>query len=811
MARKPDQRDSGGVGLPRVEPGMNKLPPRKRTGGRGTKDDDKNVALGAGDSEDAADEKLLARMRKRFTRVSSSEGDNRRAAIEDRKFYAGEQWAPEVAAQRNFEKRPCLTINKVPTFVRQVTNSQRENRPSINVTPVGDRGDVEVAKMMRGLIRSIERDSHAELAYDTGFEDACRSGFGYWRLLTEYESSTSFNQRISIARIRNPFTVYLDDSAQDPEGADAKWGFVTSLVPRDEYETDYPDAEPFAWQEAGMGDVLKDWVTKDEIRIAEYFEIQNKERDLVQLSNGFIGWKDELSPAIKGQITSGKIEILHERTSLVPKVCWFKCNATQVLERNDWAGSWIPIVRCVGDEIDIEGKPRWSGIVRWLKEPQRMYNYWKTAETELIALAPKAPWIMEEGQVEGHEADWKVANTKSFPYLLYKGTSIAGTPAPPPQRQPFAGVPAGVVQAEQSAAMDMMAVTGIRFDATMQERMIDESGRAIRELRRTGDITTYNYPDNQARALRRTGELLIDLIPKVYDTKRVVTILREDDKEELVQLDPNQDRPFMERRQMPQGQPGMPAMPGQPGQPPQQQDPAARIKKIFNHTIGQYGITVTIGPSYASKRIEAAESMMAFAKAMPNVASLVADLIAKNQDWPGAEEMAARLAKAVPPQFLTPDQKDIPPQVQAAMQAMDAQIKQLTGQLQQAIAALGDKQADRAIDMDKINKDFEIAIMRVVSDVETKMAKVQQQAMTAATSHIGSQLKDLAEGVRMLHGYLAAPADGEGEQSDARTVGDLPPNLADMLTEGMVTHFGNGSRYTLENGKPRQVNGDAGG
>lgn len=718
--------DDGRIRLPPVDGGMNKIAPVDRVGGKGTKDEPLRAGGQTKDRDAEKDAKLLAKARKRFDRAIQAEADNRKAALEDRNFLAGDQWPADVAAQRNFDKRPCLTINKLPTFVHQVTNDQRMNRPGINISPVGDKGDPEVAKMFAGLVRHIERESNADIAYDTGFADSVGSGFGYWRVGTEFESPNTFNQTIVIKRIRNPFTVYLDPDHQEPDGSDSRYGFVTEELPRSEFEELYPDADPMPWTAAGVGESMKSWISQDKVRIAEYYTIETKRRTLVALSNGHVGWKDELSEEAQ------QFEVMREREADCPAVKCYKITAKDVLEETDWPGKWVPIVKCIGDEIDIQGKVKLSGLVRNAKDAQRMYNYWKTSETELIALAPKAPWIVEEGQIEGHETEWNQANVKSYPFLQYKGVSIGSTPAPPPQRQQFAQIPVGVVNAAQGAAQDMMATTGIRFDATLGERTYDESGRALRELRRSGDIGSFHYVDNLARSLRHTGEIIVDLIPKVYDTRRVLTILREDGSEERVTIDPNAPKPTQELQDV--------------------NDPAGKVRKIFNPTIGRYGVTVTIGPSYATKRVEAAESMMDFARALPNTAMLIADLIAKNQDWPGAEQMAARLAKAVPPNLLTPEQKDMSPQVQAMLSALDQQVKQLSQERQELIKALTDQQADRAQKQDKIDKDFEAKLLGIVQRMEA-----------AYNTHVGSQLKDLAEGVRLLRDTIASPVETDDE------------------------------------------------
>jgi Skp family chaperone for outer membrane proteins len=412
--------------------------------------------------------------------------------------------------------------------------------------------------------------------------------------------------------------------------------------------------------------------------------------------------------------------------------------------------------------------------------------------TELIALQPKAPWVVEEGQIQGHEDEWKNANVKNQPYLSYRGTNIAGTPAPPPQRQQMAGVPAGIVQAAADAQQDMMATTGIRFDSTMNERMIDESGKAIRELRRSGDLGAFHYVDNLARALRRCGEILVEAIPFVYDEPRVATILREDDKEEQIRIDPFLARGSMEERR-----------------------PDGKMRKMFNPTFGKYGVTVTIGPSYATKRIEASENMMAFMKALPQTAALVADLFAAEQDWPGAEKIAARLAKTVPPQLMQPDMKDVPPQIAALLQGLESNVKQLQQQLMLAQKELQDKSADRQVDVLGIQKDFEAKVLKLVTDFETKMAAVQEKATANANTHLVAQMKEIGGIVQNIEKTLdrsggdgGPGGDGGGAKPANDQAGDgmPPPEALAFLRPGRHTVFANGQKWTAgENGKPQRL------
>jgi hypothetical protein len=727
MANSPDApKDDGKIGLPRIDNGMNKLPPKKKSGGKGVKED------GSFGNDNDPDQKILLTARKRFERCISAEGDNRKAALEDTKFLKGDQWPADVAAQRNTDKRPCLTFNKLLTFVHQVTNPQRENRPSINLSPVGDQVDKKAAAMFGGIFRYIQYECQADIAYDTAFQQAAAAGYGYWRVDTEYESPDSFNQRIIVRRIRNQFTVYIDPDAQMPTGQDAKFGFISEMVPSDEYKEQWPDSQMVSFNPSGAGDTYKEWVSKDSIRVAEYYSIEHEMRDLVQLDNGHTGWKDELSADIQAQIASGAISIINERKSEHKKCMWYKINAIEILERTEVkTDGFVPIVRVIGDEIDEQGKVTYSGIVRHAKDPQRMYNYWRTTEAEIVALQPKAPWVMEEGQVEGHEGAWKQANTKSNPYLLYKGTNIGGKPAPPPQRQPMVQAPSGVLQAIQGAAQDMQAVTGIRFDATIAERMHDESGKAVHEIRRSDDIGSFHYSDNLARALHYTGLLFLKMFPHYYDTKRVLTIIREDGKEQSIRLDPNAAKALQNGKSA-----------------------DGKELPVFNPTIGKYGVRVTVGPSYATKRIEASDQMLKFVGSMPpELAMKVADLIAKNMDWPDADQFAARLAKGLPPNLLVPDMADVDPQIQALIQALQMQLQQQTVQMQQMAKQLQDQTADRMLLADKNEKDFEAKVMAVI-----------QRALAADQKNATSMTDQLMRAYDMLHRH----------QSDDNNSGENP-------------------------------------
>lgn len=707
-----------GVGLPSEGAGMNKTyggsmdPPGTAKGDVEQKAPSPQQKSADARKKREADQKTLATARKRFKRCLEAEDDNRKKAVEDLKFKAGDQWPADVAQQRSNDKRPCLTINVVPTLVHQVSNDLRQNRPSIIISPVGGVSDKEGAKAYAGMIRAIERDSQAEIAYDTGITSAVDIGFGYWRINTKYEKPNSFNQVITIERIRNAFRVYLDPERQEPDGSDMRYAFISDRLGRDTYRDQYPGAHPLGWTERGAGDDLQQWIEKDFVRIAEYFSIETSVKTLVQLSSGVIGYWEDLDESVKAEVTAGKIEVLNQREAQVPRVMWRKITGLEILEEREWIGRWIPIVEVLGEEIDIQGKVVRSGLIRNVKDAQRMKNYWATAKTEMVALAPKAPWVGAEGQFEGHESEWEQAHQKMFTKLEYVPVSLDGHPVPPPARQQPVGVSQGIVEAEQSSSQDMLATTGVRFDGTAQDRLYDESGRALREVRRNVDIGSFHFMDNACRSLRHTGVIIIDLVPKVYDVKRVVTVLREDDSEEQITLDPEAGQSMSFN--------------------PQAKNQAGR--KIFDPTIGEYGVTVTTGPSYATKRIEASEMLMQFARALPQQAGLISHLIMKYSDWPGADEAYKVLTKALPPNLLSPDLRDLPPPVSNFIQSLMGQIKQLMVERMAMLKDLTDQKGDRQVRQNKIDRDFESKMLKMIVDAKTKMVELSREDVRDAVA-----------------------------------------------------------------------------
>ena len=571
----------------------------------------------ASELKDAA---FLTLMRERYELAVDYERENREEALDDLRFRKGDQWPDSVKTEREASGRPCLTINRSPQFIRQVTGDIRMNKPSVKVLPADSGSDPKFAEVYTGLIRHIEQASKAQNVYIRAAESSASCGMGFFRVVTEYSSDDAFDQDIRIKGIKNPFSVLFDPNAVEPTREDAKFCFVVSEIGEEEFKEKYPDANMADFESDEPAQYLRDWYKGKKIRIAEYWCKKPVTRTLGLLDDG--------STLDLTEVADRKaLPIVREREVESYKIEQYIVSGVEVLEGpHEWPGRYIPIVPVWGEEVEVGETTYRHGLIRFAKDAQRMYNYHRSAAVESIALQPKAPFVIDMRQVKGVEKYWNRANTDNLPYLPF--THVDGVP--PPQRQAPPAMPAAMYQEASVAADDMKAVTGI-YDAALGARSNETSGKAILARQQEGDVGTFIYIDNLANAIGYAGKILVDLIPRIYDSTRVVRVLGEDDSEEFVPIN-------------------IPVQ-GEDGEMKLQNDISA----------GEYDVVVTTGPSFSTKRTEAAESMMAFMQSAPEAASMVMDLIVKNMDWPGSEELAKRFKKmAVKNGFAEPDD-DTPP------------------------------------------------------------------------------------------------------------------------------------------------------
>jgi hypothetical protein len=675
---------------------------------------DDNDADDKGKGKDS-DEEVLATAKARFDRCVEHYSQAREKARGDIRFAAASpddpyQWDDRQFKERTNQQRPSLTINKLPQHIRQVTNDVRMNRPSIRFRPADNKADPEVAEILMGCVRHIEAISDADIAYDTATEHQVTHGEGFIRVMADYTTESSFDQDIYIKRVKNPFSVFLDPDIQDPTGADARFAFVEERLDETEFKAQYPDEDPIDWSTQNQDET--GWFTNDKkVRVCEYFEVVEKAATLILWRNGAVSYKDD--PLPKG-VTKGE-RPAKTRKSTHRAVIWRKMTGASIIEKKEFPSRYIPIARVVGNEWEVEGELLTSGIVRNAKDSQRMYNVAQSAITERTLQAPKAPWAAPAAAIEGYEEIWKTANTANHAFLPYNHVSEDGQPIPAPQRISPAVVEAGLTEVARSASDDIQAETG-QYDASLGQRSNETSGRAILARQREGDTSTFHFVDNLARAVRHVGRIILDMYPKVYDARRVALIIGEDATSTSAILDPEQDMPVQK-----------------------QSNAMGQIERTFNPYIGQYDVYATTGPSFTTRRVEAAQAMSELVQASPQLWGVVGDQLVKNMDWPGAEEMSKRLrVTLIPPvqQMLASEesgQDALPPEVQAQMQQMQQQMQQMGQALQEAQAKANDVQ-QRAMES---QMKFQADMARVEVD-KTKLG-LEQQSIQATLAESASK------------------------------------------------------------------------
>lgn len=742
---------------------------------------------------------LLAIALDQFAGVQDTESVNRGYQLDDMRFLAASpddnyQWPAEVLTQRTSDPmsaRPCLTLNKLPSHVNQVVNDARQNKPAIKIHPVDSEADVDTADMLSDFCRHIEYMSNADVAYGTAIANACGPGVGYVRVIKQYADDKSFNQELGIRRIKNPLSVFMGP-CNEPDGSDTGYVHILDKMSISEFKRRWSTHDPASWSQVPSS--VAYWTTATDVVVDEWWNKEYSTKDM------FL-WDD-------GQITDNRDGHPHpevprkeRKVDTVQVMCRWITNGA-ILETYKWEGAFIPVARCLGNEYNIEGRDVISGMVRTAKDAQRMYNYWASQEVEMLALAPKAPFMVANGQIDGHENEWRQLNIRNYGYLQYNPTvenadgQMVNVPAParvqPPQ------VAQGIIQAKMGAADDIKAITG-QFDASLGAQGNEKSGKAIIARQREGDVGTFHYADNQSLMIRFVGRIIIDLIPHVYDTAQTVRIVGEDGAIDMVQIDPEQQQasqpapaappqgsnvipfppggqagqPGAPGQQPPQlPQPGMPAPPSAnpaapaPGMPnalgggdPQQPKPDfGKIKKIYNPGVGKYDVTVSTGPSFNTKRMEAADAMSNILQAVPELWHVFGDQAIRAMDWPGADKMARRMRATIPPNILQaehlpddapPQAPQIPDQVKADiasthkhMTELAKQVQTLTAQVQQATA---DKQqlqiklqaaiADKQLQHQQQASDH----VRSGADAMTERLDVTIKAFDAETRRIAAE------------------------------------------------------------------------
>jgi len=632
---------------------------------------------------------FLKEARERFQEAVDADRENRDAALEDLEFLAGKQWDDSALTSR--KGRPCLTINRLPQFVAQVVGDIRINRPAIRVRPAED-ADKELAEIREGLIRAIERSSDAQGVYASAGQSQVGCGIGNYRISLKYASEDGFDRDIAIERIPNPFAVVWDPLLIEPTGRDARYCFVQDDWPRKAFEAQYPDDKPSDLDVPLLQ--TRGWMTTDTVKVTEYWVIKTQPLKLALLEGGAVVPEDKLPKGVKPVQT---------RTARRKTACMYLITGHAILEGPfELPIDRVPIIRVPGWEINVGEKKVRFGLVRFAKDPQRLMNYWRSVSAEMLALAPKEKWLAHSSQVpDDREDDFRNAAKSDDPLLIYEGQ-----PGNPPTRTSPPQMPAAVLQEAALNSQDMKDVTGLH-DASLGARSNETSGKAILARQKEGDVATYVYHDNLQAGIAEGGRVVNQLIPITFDTARTIRVVGEDETTKVQRInDPNHP-------------------------------------ESIDINQGKYDIVVEAGPSYSTKRVEAAESMMQFIQSVPAAAQFAGDLIAKAMDWPMADVLAERLKKTIPPQVLQGEDgaQPPPPPDPAAQQAQQMQMQAATLELQEKEAAVKQAQANAAkAEFEAQKAELELTAMQVhgINGDHTFGKAAEREAQNAAKFGQGS-------------------------------------------------------------------------
>ncbi len=614
-------------------------------------------------------EKILLEIKDRLQKAIDEDNENRKLALSDLEFIGveGAQWPSAIRASREADGRPCITTNKLPTFIDQVVGDQRMNRPSIKVIPVDSKADPAIAEILGGWIKHVQQASKADIAIDHGFEHAVSCGYGAIRVVTEYSDEDSFNQDAYIRKINNALSVYWGKHSEY-DCSDAKYCIIIGDMDREEFKETYGhDPMPFNPADSRY---VEGWCNANTVRLAEYFIKEPITKIIYLLEDGSV--VEKLPP--------GEIPI-KKRSSVGYEIKWYLASGNKILDEKIWPGKkYIPIIPIWGKEINVGGKRIIRGLIRNAKDAQRLYNFWNSVDTELVALAPKAPYLATAKQIKGHEPQWREAHRKNFPYLLFNPDEKA--PGWPRREAPPQASSAMVTKIQQ-VDQEIRDTMGLQ-KASLGMQSNERSGAAIRERKMEGDVGTFAFIDNLKRSMEQLGRVLVDVAPGVLDTERIIRLGLEGglQKFEAINIETTPDGPI-----------------------------------VNDLSIGKYDVVITVGPSFTTQRSEARQSMSEFIQYYREAAPLIGDLYAKSMDWPGAEEMAERLEYLLPPEVKEkvkqksaelsgkiPDKSQTQPPnplLEAELQKAILKMQELQIKVEQEKARLEGLQIDNELKMEK--------------------------------------------------------------------------------------------------------------
>lgn len=607
-----------------------------------------------------------------FKQAEDGWRDIRLKAVDDIAFFHGQQWDEQLLNVARLKKEPTLQVNRLPQYVKQIENELRQKEMAITVAATDETGSEDTANIFTGIIRGIEQRSNAKSHYiqAAGENGALVPGIGYLKLVVDYADNQMFEQDITITSVRDPMKILCDPSVQEPDFSDAEYWFEFEDYSEKSFKRTFPRAQCNSMELFPIGAKMSGWLGDKSIRVARFWYKEYTSITHYLMDDGSIV-SEEMVESLEDDLDEGgdygkkiatvggeKKVILRDRQITSVKIKWLDMTGAEVLNEGDWAGSMFPFVAVCGPMSVVNGERDIRGIIRFAKDSQKMLNYMASSAARRIASANKSPWIVDMKSIAAYKQTWNQANTSNAPYLPYDAFDVnrAGQPNPPPQRADQTGQIQDLLLAAQKFENDLKATIGI-YDAGLGATPNDQSGIAIKTLAQQGQNANFHFSDNLSSSLKRLGDVLVDIIPSIYDTPRIVKSVGADTQARLVKI----NQLIQEKGRM--------------------------VEYNIRDAAGHYGVTINSGPAYATQKMAAIEQMTELMRINPAIAPYIQDIIAGNMDFEGKDVVRARLMKVLAiqaPQVLEdPEQEDIPPQAMAAMQQQTAIIEQLSAQMQQ--------------------------------------------------------------------------------------------------------------------------------
>lgn len=716
------------------------------------------------------------RARERYEDAKDAARDQHKRMLEDLKFSNPsdpQQWDEQAKEMR--KGRPTGTYDRTNQYIVQVVNECRKNKPGIDTMPADSGADKEVSQKLDGIIRHIEYRSRAAIAYDTAVDHAARCGLGWIRIVPEIIRPETNEQEITIKRVHDPLSIMLDPDSTEPDGSDAMFGFAETMMSEAAFKRAFPKAKAkSSWESDGQ------WFTDDGVLVCEYqYVVETEANHIVCVDPD----GQELTLAEDDYWTLAKAigyqpQVARTFMSKKREVKWCKLNGDEVLEETVFPSRWIGFIPVIGFELWVEGKRNLCGLTRRMMDGQRAYNYERSAYIEAVALQPKAPMMLPFEAIEGHEPHWQALNKGSPAYTVYNHKDKEGDPVPAPSRLSPPAFPAAFAQGAQIALQDLEGSIGM-FQSNLGAPNNSSSGKQERERKEQGATATYHFADNLSRSIEHTGRITVDMIPRLYDTKRQARILGLDGQNDAVEIDPGMQEAV-------------------------RRSPKGKVVAI-NPGVGSYDVRVRAGANYTTQRQEAAEGLEEIiGRIGPEVGAVLVPTLVKMRDYPDGDKIARMLTAMLPPpvQQIANEgqegQEEIPPQVMAQMQQMQAQMQQMQQMLDAGEQAIGEAEkkaqqleaenqalkADKSIEADRADdeaflksrelniKEAEAEIKRYAAETARLQAiQAAQAAERAATQEDEAEPEDKEEEGDKVGEAIATMA--EAIQQNGEAIADL--------------------------------------